>query len=511
MKFVVNYLSKMESDNVTQFGKWRSRLWPIHSYELKKIIPLLLLKFFISLVYSVLTTMKDTLVVTASHSGAEVIPVLKGWVVLPIAILATIIYSKLSNKIKPSTLFYGLVTFFLCVVAIYGFVLYPNMEALSPHASADWLTEAIGEKYSHWIAIYRNWIHTVFFVTAELWATLIIFLMFWGFANSITRVGEAKRTYTLFIAAGDIGALLTGPLVIHYCQKYAGLPFTMTLQVLVTYVLLFGLAILGIYWWMQKYVLTDKRFYDPAVMGRGLKKKTKLSLTQSIKHIASSKYLLSIAMLVVGCALTINMVEVTWKANLKLLHPDPSHYQVFMGNVTSSVGLFALITVLLFGGSSLRVFGWKFSALITPVIIGGTGLIFFSLSLFREYLGPLSGLLGMTPLVLIVLFGAFQNVASKVVKYSFFDSTKEMVYIPLDQESKTKGKAAIDVVGSRFGKSGSSWIQIGLIEMVGTGSVLTITPFLLPIIAGAIISWMFAVRYLSKEFTAQDQSLSLSS
>ena len=86
------------------------------------------------------------------------------------------------------------------------------------------------------------------------------------------------------------------------------------------------------------------------------------------------------------------------------------------------------------------------------------------------------------------------------MKYAFFDATKEMSYIPLDQESKVKGKAAIDVVGSRLGKSGAAWIQIILISMVGTGSVLSITHYLLPLIGCTVLFWIFSVRQVNKQF-----------
>src|SRR5580698_4961889 len=121
--------------------RWRETLWPIQPYEFKKILPLLFMKFFISFTYGILTTMKDAFIVTAKGSGAEVIPILKGWIVLPIALGATLLYSKLSNIFRRSILFYGVIIFFLAIIFLYGFVLYPNLDTLSPHASADWLVE----------------------------------------------------------------------------------------------------------------------------------------------------------------------------------------------------------------------------------------------------------------------------------------------------------------------------------------------------------------------------------
>ncbi|MDE3046491.1 MAG: translocase, partial [Verrucomicrobiota bacterium] len=154
----------MASEAKSSLARWRERLWPIQKFELKKILPLLFMKFFISFTYGVLTTMKDAFVVTGKGSGAEVIPVLKGWVVLPAALGATLLYSKLSNIVRRSTLFYSIILFFMAFIFLYGFVLYPNLDALSPHASADWLLEKLGPHNSHWVAVYRNWIQSIFFV-----------------------------------------------------------------------------------------------------------------------------------------------------------------------------------------------------------------------------------------------------------------------------------------------------------------------------------------------------------
>ena len=71
-----------------EFGKLRTFFWPIHNYELKKIIPMLLMFFFISFNYSLLRNLKDALVINAAGSpGAQIIPYLKFWGVIPCAIL----------------------------------------------------------------------------------------------------------------------------------------------------------------------------------------------------------------------------------------------------------------------------------------------------------------------------------------------------------------------------------------------------------------------------------------
>ena len=481
------------------FSKWRQRLWPIYSFELKKLLPLFFMKFFISLNYGILTALKDTVIVTAKDSGAEVIPILKGWIVLPIALFCALFYSKLSNLFRRSHLFYGIITVFLIFFMIYAFLLFPNSESLSPHSFSDRLVATIGPKFQHWVAIIRHWMHALFFVSAELWGSLVIFMLFWGFSNEITHINEAKRFYTLFSAGGNLAAIATGPIVCFFTKKYAHVNIVFTQQILLLFVLFFGLVIMGLHFWITRFVIKDVKHFDPNLATKKYKVKTKLSLWKGIKYLSKSKYIRYLAIMVIGYGLTINLIEVTWKANLKLYLPTAAAYQSFMGTVSTYVGATAFIIALFIGSNVFRKFGWKISAMIPPIAVGASGILFLIFVLKKTQLTALTAFIGITPLAFIAFFGAFQNVLSKAVKYCFFDTSKEMAFIPLDQEEKVKGKAAIDVVGSRLGKSGAAWIQIFLIDVIGTGSILSVTYLLIPFVVIAVLGWARSIISLDKE------------
>src|SRR3990167_8265314 len=95
------------------FGKWRSFFWPIHSYELKKFLPMFFMFFLIAFNYNVLRSYKDSIIVTASNSGAETIPFIKLWVVLPSAILFTLLFTRISNRFSREKVFYITLSIFL--------------------------------------------------------------------------------------------------------------------------------------------------------------------------------------------------------------------------------------------------------------------------------------------------------------------------------------------------------------------------------------------------------------
>jgi AAA family ATP:ADP antiporter len=167
-----------------------------------------------------------------------------------------------------------------------------------------------------------------------------------------------------------------------------------------------------------------------------------------------------------------------------------------MGGFSQFTGI-ATMTMFAVSGWLIRRFGWRSAATLTPVILLLTGFAFFAFIIFDNALAGIASILSTTPLMLAVVFGAAQNIASKATKYSLFDPTKEMAYIPLDENSKTRGKAAIDVVGARLGKSGGSLIQAVLLLFI---PITSMTPIVAVILFAIIVAWIIAVKALSVQF-----------
>src|ERR1700733_4241622 len=98
----------MNSMLEAEFGTWRSILWPIRAEESRKLIPMRIMECLIVFCYDLLRNMKDAVVVTAA--GAEVIPFIKVWALLPGAILITCIFTALSNSYSQERVFYIIIS-----------------------------------------------------------------------------------------------------------------------------------------------------------------------------------------------------------------------------------------------------------------------------------------------------------------------------------------------------------------------------------------------------------------
>ena len=499
--------SKVEA--AQEFKGLRAVLWPVHNFELKKFLPMGLMMLCILFIYTLVRDLKDTLMVSqATGGGAETLGFLKLYGVTPSAVLFMIVFVKLANILDREKLFYVIVSFFLAFYILFGFVIYPMTDYL--HMSQETIA---GLQQSvptlHWVwPIIGNWSYALFYILSELWGSVVLSALFWQFANEITKVTEAKRFYSLFGFIGNFGLLASGSVII-FCANLAkkgvasGITdaFGTNLKYQMGAVILFGAVLLGLYRWMNKNVLTDPALYTP---GEGTKKKSKpkLGFAESFKCILTSKYLLMIAVLVLAYGVSINLIECVWKGQIKLRYPDPNDYNALMGKLSLVTGIITIL-VMLVGANVLRRFSWKIAALITPVFLLATSLIFFGVIMYKNNVGLEANILGVSVLLVAVVVGLVQNAFSKGVKYSLFDSTKQMAYIPLDPELKVKGQAAVEIIAGRGGKSGGAMIQSTLLLIVGGGvSLSSMVEILGSIVFIVVVFWIASVFGLSKQFEA---------
>jgi AAA family ATP:ADP antiporter len=469
-----------------------------------KILPLGLMFFFILFNYTILRDTKDVLVVTAPGSGAEIIPFLKTWVNLPAAIAFTIGYAKLANVLSNEALFYTIIIPFIIFFGSFAGILYPLKDSLHPTVWCQNLLESAGPRWAGPIAILRNWTYCLFYVMAELWGSVVVSVLFWGFANQITTVEEASQFYPLFGLGANVALIFSGATVKYFSQVRAGLPpgvdgWGISLNGMMGIVVIMGLLITGIFYAMNRIVV-------PKIEKRVKKKKqkSKMSVSESFTFLAASPYIRDLATLVVCYGISINLVEVTWKSKIKAQFPNPNDYSAFMGDFSTATG-FVTFTMMILSRIIFKKFGWGVAALITPTVLLITGIIFFALVLFSDSIAPTLASMGVTPLYAAVLVGAAQNIFSKSAKYSLFDPCKEMAYIPLDDEVKTKGKAAIDVICNPLGKSGGALIQQFMI--IGFGSLAASTPYLGMILLIIVVAWLKAASSLNLQFVKLQEEL----
>lgn len=490
------------------FGKIRSFLWPIHRFELKKLLPMFIMLFFVCFNYTVLRNLKDALVITAKSSGAEVIPFIKVWVMLPAAILSTLAFTYITNHFSRRRVFYIVIGAFLAFFCLFTFIIFPMHEQLEANNMANFLSTLLPAGFKGFIAMVRNWPLTLFYVVAELWSTMVLTVLFWGFANEITRMSEATRFYGALNVSSNMAPILAGQIAVALSSNvfnpdlfFGSTATEQMLDKLTFLILLCGAGILICFHWMTKNVLNDPKFMPEEA--RQTKKEKKMGFKESLQYVANSNYLLCIVAIVVSYNLVIHMVEIIWKDSLRELYPNANDYNIYMNNLTSAMGIISTSAALVMVGI-IRKFGWTKTALITPAVLFLTTLAFFSCLLADNSLSPfISLLLGTTPLALAVFLGSVQNCFTKAAKYTLFDCTKEMAFIPLAPEVKLKGKAAIDGIGSRLGKSGGSLVHQGLLIIFGTLS--SSTPYVAAILLGVLLLWIYAVRKLGKQFAEKNE------
>ena len=156
-----------------------SNKFPISKAELPHFLSMSILMFLFIYVFTTVRDTKDTLVV--SNCGAEAIPFLKLYGVMPCAAMFIVAYSKLSNVLSKSGLFYVTLVPFFVFYGVFAFVLFPNRDLIHfpPAEAAGAAVGGGGGALTAATNLLRYWSFSLFFIVSELWASAGVPLLFW--------------------------------------------------------------------------------------------------------------------------------------------------------------------------------------------------------------------------------------------------------------------------------------------------------------------------------------------
>lgn len=441
--------------------------------------------FLICLIHNVLFNMKDALMVTTKGAGAEAIPFIQLWLLLPITIAAAAWIRSLFLRKGVEKAFYRVFMFFMIFFVVFAFFLYPFGDIIQPHQLAEEWAVALPQGFKGAIITVRFWTLSLLFIVGELWTSLITAVLFWAIANEITLLNNAQNSYSLIRLGGACGAIFGGltPLMIGW------IPSNLTVYSLLAIIIILCTITLILVRHLIKHML-DK---DVATRLRKAVIIVSDSSKTQLRNITRSPYLLCLMVMVFGYNLSMNLFELVWKTQLQEVYPSFTSYNMFLGHSSTACGiitiLFTLVTPWI-----INNFGWSRAAFVSPLLqlvcIGS----FFGVLLFGHWL-PWDS---TTVANVAIILGAIQYSAGRATKHSIFDVTKDMAFIPLDSDVKACGKPAVDGLGSTGGRSAAAVVHQTI--LFSLGSIGAGIPIVSLLVVATLFVWLEATQSLSVRF-----------
>ena len=472
-----------------------------------KVLPLGCIFFGASFNLAILQSLKDSIMVTTA--GAETLPFLASCVVLPSSLGFFLLYGKMVESLPSKMIFYVSIMPLVAFYLLFTLVLYPNHAALHPMWLVDSLAQWVPQGLMGLVKVVQYWTFSLFYCSAELWGSVVISVLFWSLANEVCTISEAKSVYPLMGIAANVALVLSGTFVklvntqIAVGNTYVSLCWLVGGIVTMSSFMALAKATL------DKFVIGDYCSLDPATASKP-KSKKKGNMAESFAIIRESPKISNLAILVMSYGISHRLFEFAWKASLRALYPTAQAYQTILAEVAIATG-WATITFMILGKFVFQYLGWGAAASATPVAMLTSGGVFFVLSLLSGSMAASGNMMfGLEPTTMAfmgVAAGAITQVFARSSKFSLFDPAKEMVYIEMSKDEKSKGKAAVDLIGSQIGKSGGAWVTQALLLI--TGSMTASLPIIASVFMLVIFSWLRAVRNLGDMIKKEEDAKAL--
>jgi ATP:ADP antiporter, AAA family len=455
------------------------------SLQLKSRILIALMMALTIYALNILKIAKDTIIVT--HLGAELLSTLKLFGVLPFIVIFVLFYTKLADILTRSQIYHFFNVLFNSYFILFAFFLYPYTELI--HTDFPHLTSTISI-FKYPLIMIGHWSFSLFYVLAELWGNVMFSLMLWQIINQLSTTDEAKKLYPRLGIVGEVGLIMAGAIAAYLTTSLPNSSWGTSLKyICVSVFITSSICSFALYYLTNWEKNIDIREV-PA-------KHIKVSTLNSIKYVFASPQMRMLICILFCYGAAISLIEGIWKSYMRVLYPESLEYGHYYSIVQSITGVFSFLSVLL-SSFTLNLMPWVVAAAITPIIPIILGLFFF---ITASYNNELALLLGYSPyhiIAFICFLGAMHNVLIKAAKFAFFQPSKEIAFISLNQELRTKGKGVADIAGERCGESMGAAAQWVLISITAGTSLIDITPIIGVLFMVVTCLWLYATISLNK-------------
>lgn len=483
-----------------QLTKLKVFLWPVFNEERKITLLLSAIYFLIWAINTLIYPLHYSLLIDAPNSGVEVIGHLKAFGSIPTGIAFIIGYGWLQTKftrIQVTTYVYSL---FIIFYLAYAFYIIPNNKAfvIDPLVISQYMTDYPDFKWL--FPIYGNWPTCVFYIITDAWISVSISQFFWQTANHYIRLNQAARLYPIFIIFGGLGSMLFAPILDALVNYSKEMEFTSKRE-RITYILQLVILIEVFLTCCVVFLFVKVYTIFPPIKGK-IKPKAKQVRFRSgfagLKYLFHSRYLFYI-FITLFCSGTIQQIlNYLWRSELVAYSPASYIYNEILTHYSFWEGL-GMVLFGLFTKSFIERGGWKFVAFTTPIFCFLTAVPFISFLIYCFIKGEFDGLGNINPHYILAMLGSFQTISMIACLSCLYYPTKEMTYIPLNENLKRQGKTATDMMGKSCSNVGSGIIQSSFLSSTG-GIDLILVPHILLLIAGLFITWVYATKGLGKKY-----------
>jgi len=456
--------------------------------------------------FSMLRSMRNTLVVADAGGSAAFIPYFELFGTFPASILLTWALSRLMRVFSFRVIFSMTMLFFLTFFVVFAFWIYPHRAEI--HAL---LETKLGLFFGldRFMVVLTHWPDMVFYIMSELWKVALLSVIFWGFLNQKLSLEQARRFYPPLLLGSSVGPILAGSITMFCTSQFSWLYLNLSSQrwqhslyLLTVVMILCGLLTLFLFSALFKWFQTAKQ--APSIppspertCNAALKKEPfsqrLLSLSSSLRYLMQSRYLSSLLLIVLAEYICYALGELIFLEVLKDKYPSPSDYCQYMGSLSFWMGILTAFSALFLTPYLLQTCRFSRTAVITPLLMVGVTFLFFA----AIYCSKIGLFPASSSLTIVVLLGSLHFCLGRASKYTLFDAIKELAFIPLTQEAQMKGKLIIDGIGSRMGRGTSSLLSILLFLLMGGPGESAIFAGILAITF--IIISLPAARFMGRE------------